>query len=98
MEPERRNVPSPPRVQTESIFTNFRLVYKNLDQKGYIKLFTGNLSSIFQDEIDHAMSEVNSGQIGQFEREKLLRVIEKNVLIFKENVKMVLSFCGWLIS
>ena len=98
MEQERGNVTSSPHVQKESIFTNFRLVYKKLDQKGYIKLFTGNLSSIFQDEIDHALSEINSGRINEFEREKMLRVIEKNVLIFKENVKMVLSFCVLLIS
>ena len=74
----------------ENIYSNFSNIMNKVLSDGYLDIFFISLSKIFKKEIKFAVTELSKLK-KENEKIDINTLIDSNLFIFKENIKLILS-------
>ncbi len=79
------------------VFYNFSIIIEKAEKDGYLSSIFDNLFNVFKQEISYAIKEL---QKMKKENNKLdiKQLVDTNIYIFKENLKIILNSSGLIIS
>lgn len=70
-------------------YNNFFAILNKAEHDGYIKSYLNFLDGVFRKELQYAINELNKLKQKQ-KRLDIRQLLENNIFIFKENLKLIL--------
>ena len=78
--------------EESKVYKNYNFIMEKSEKDGYLKIFFDSLKYVFKNEMSFTITELKKMQKTD-KKIKIKKMLETNLYIFKENIKLILNNC-----